>query len=125
MNLISTRAHALLDYLFGVFLFLSPWAFGFEENNLPKAIAIGMGIGITLFSLFTKYEGGLLPVIPLGVHLFFDVVSGLFLVTAPWLTGFGDAISAPFVVFGSIQLVVVLLTNTKTGTPRDPDRAIP
>jgi hypothetical protein len=125
MNFISTRAHALLDYVFGIVLFAAPWLFDFLENPVPKAICLTAGITVGTLSLFTKYEGGLIPVIPLPAHLLFDIICGLFLVAAPWLFGFHEQFKATFIVFGSIQIVVTLLTRVKTGQTPDPDRAMP
>jgi hypothetical protein len=125
MNFITTRAHALLDYLFGIALFASPWIVGFTEADVPKAIALILGLAIGLMSLFTRYEGGLIPVIPFSAHLLFDILCGIFLIVSPWLLGFRQIIFMPFIAFGSVQLLVALLTHTKTGTRPNPDRVIP
>jgi len=51
-NLLSVKAHLILDILGGLFLAASPWIFGFADQvYLPHLI---LGIGEIVFSLFTK-----------------------------------------------------------------------
>ena len=91
MRFIPTKVHGVLDYVVGIALIAAPWLFGFAGmGGAPVVIPIVLGIGLIVYSLFTKYEWGPFGLIPMPVHLVFDIVASLFLALSPWLFGFAD-----------------------------------
>ena len=75
---------------------------------------IVLGVGLIVYSLFTKYEWGPFGLIPMPVHLVFDIVASLFLALSPWLFGFsGEALNVwlPHVVVGVAVIVVVIFSQ--------------
>lgn len=128
MNLISTKAHGILDYLYGTVLFASPWMFHFNNGRVEMVIPIIIGTMLTITSLFTRYELGLVPVIPMRIHLIIDILAGIFLSTSPWIFNFDETVYMPHVVFGLISVIVPLLTRVRQNNARfdnNPNRVIP
>jgi hypothetical protein len=123
MRFIPTKVHGILDYLVGIALIAAPWLFGFASFGGPAVvIPIVLGIGLIVYSLFTRYEWGPFGFIPMPVHLVFDVVASLFLALSPWIFGFaGEALNVwlPHVVVGVTVVIVVLFSKPQPeSTPR-------
>jgi len=114
MKIISTKAHGVLDYLVGVILIISPWLFDFANGGAQMSIPIILGIGAIVYSIITNYELGFFKIIPVKVHLLIDTLSGVLLATSPWLFSFADQVYLPHLIFGLLELVVVLLTRPVT-----------
>lgn len=125
-HLITTKTHGLLDYLTGFLLFASPWLFGFASGGVKMGIPIIVGAMIPIMSMFTRYEGGLIRVIPMRAHLAIDAVTGLFVASSPWIFAFFDEVYLPHALFGAFQFLTALLTDSKPfDHSYDPRRPIP
>lgn len=81
MQRISTEAHAVLDVLVGAFLIALPWIVDFDTVTRARGWAIGTGAALLALSLLTRYELGIVPVIPMPVHLAVDALLGIMLLT--------------------------------------------
>ena len=114
MKIINSKLHGVLDYLVGAILIISPWLFGFANSGAQTIIPVILGIGAILYSLVTKYELGIFKLIPFRIHLIFDILSGIFLASSPWLFGFADDVHVPHLIFGILEIGVALLTNPHT-----------
>jgi hypothetical protein len=125
MHIITTKTHGLLDYPFGFLLFASPWIFGFADGGPQMIIPVTLGAIIPIMSLMTRYEGGLIRVIPMRVHIAIDVVAGIFLAASPWLFHFNDAVYEPHLGFGIFQVVTSLLTDSRPTNYHNPRRVMP
>jgi len=112
---IPTKVHGALDYIVGLALIGAPWIFGFAEVGGPAVIIpMILGIGLIVYSLFTKYEWGAVKLIGMPVHLIFDVVASLFLIASPFLFGFyteAPNVWVPHVVVGIAVILVVLFSK--------------
>lgn len=115
MRFIPTKVHGVLDYLVGIALIAAPWLFGFASLGGPAVIIpIVLGVGLIVYSLFTRYEWGPFGFIPMPVHLVFDVVASVFLAVSPWLFGFSDEapnVWLPHLLVGVTVVIVVLLSK--------------
>jgi hypothetical protein len=109
--LIPTRAHGILDYLVGVLLIVVPWIFGFAGDNAATWVPVFLGAAAIVYSLMTRYELGIFPVLPMTTHLAIDVAAGLFLAVSPWLLGFADIIWWPHLFFGLMEVAAAVLTQ--------------
>ncbi|WP_309129845.1 SPW repeat protein [Microbacterium sp.] len=122
MRFIPTKVHGVLDYLVGIALIAAPWLFGFAQLGGPAVIIpIVLGVGLIVYSLFTRYEWGPFGVIPMPVHLVFDVVASVFLAVSPWLFGFSDEapnVWLPHLIVGITVVIVVLLSKPTPGPAR-------
>jgi len=114
--LISTKIHAVLDYVMGAFLIATPWLFGFAGlTSVGTWICVILGAAVIVYSLLTRYEGGLLPVIPMRGHLALDFVSGALLAVSPWLLGFASVVFLPHLILGLMEVAASLLTSQVPG----------
>ena len=77
MNILSTRAHGVIDYLTGALLILAPYLFGFASGGVEQLLPQILGLAILGMSLITRYELSVAKIIPLGVHLAVDFAGGL------------------------------------------------
>lgn len=122
MRFIPTKVHGVLDYVVGIALIAAPWLFGFAGmGGAPVVIPIVLGVGLIVYNLFTKYEWGPFGLIPMPVHLVFDIVASLFLALSPWLFGFADEalnVWLPHVVVGAAVIVVVLFSQPQPQSTR-------
>ena len=113
MKIITRNTHGLLDYPVGLILAVSPWLFGFADDGPATVIPVVLGAGAVIYSLLTNYELGVARVIPFRVHLVIDFVSGLFLAVSPWLFNFSHHVYWPHLIFGLLEMGVVLLTRAE------------
>ncbi|ANP73992.1 SPW repeat domain-containing protein [Cryobacterium arcticum] len=120
MRFIPTKVHAVLDYVVAIALILAPTIFMFEEvGGAAVIIPRILGVGLILYSLFTRYELGLVKVIGMPVHLVFDIVASVFLIASPFLFGFiNEAPNAwlPHIAVGVAVILVVLCSKSQPGT---------
>ena len=112
MGVISTRTHGVLDYLTALAIIVLPLFLLFGAGagagateaaaRDPYTVAgwflVGPGLALLGLSLLTRYELGAVKAIPMEAHLWTDAGLGLFLIAAPWLFGFADAIWWPHVL---------------------------
>jgi hypothetical protein len=117
MRFLPTRIHGVIDYVWGIALFASPWVFGFEHVTSAKWVAILFGIGAILYSLFTAYELGVLRIIPMSMHLILDGAAGALLAASPFLLGFSDQVYGPHVAFGLFSVAASLVTRMEITLP--------
>ncbi|MEO7373591.1 MAG: hypothetical protein ABIW36_06735 [Terrimesophilobacter sp.] len=119
MRFIPTKVHGVLDYVVAVALIFAPLIFGFSSvGGAAVIVPIVLGVGLILYSLFTRYELGAIKLIAMPVHLVFDLVASLFLIASPFLFGFiNQAPNAwlPHIVVGVAVIVVVAFSQPAPG----------
>ena len=108
---LSSRAHGVLDYVVGLGLILSPRIFGLDTSIAEGKVPMMLGWAALIYSLLTRYELGLLKVLPFRAHLALDVMSGAFLAASPWLFWFADRVWVPHVVIGLFEAAAVVMTR--------------
>jgi hypothetical protein len=118
MRFLPTKVHGVLDYLVVAALIVAPWLFGLSSVG-GSAVMLPILIGITLvvYSLLTKYEWGVVKVIPMSYHLIVDFLASAFLLVSPWLLGFYNSsnpkVWLPHVFVGAAVILVVLVSKTE------------
>lgn len=115
---IPTKVHGALDYIVAIALIFAPWLFGFSDvGGAAVIVPTLLGVGLILYSLFTKYEWGLIKVLSMPYHLVIDVLASLVLIASPFLFGFYDMnmwnVWVPHVVVGIAVILVVIFTQTQ------------
>ena len=118
MRFIPTKLHAPLDYIVGAALIAAAWIFQFSEHTAASAVAIVLGIGLIVYSLFTDYELGVWRTVPMSVHNLFDIAAGAVLAASPWIFGFADEsanVWVPHVVVGLAAIGLGLTTKQSGG----------
>lgn len=111
MKPINTRTHGYMDYIMGIFLIIAPFLFNFNLEGSPAIVLFAAGAAAILYSSLTRYELGLLKIIPMNIHLMLDIVSGIFLAASPWLLNFSETVYLPHLILGIIEIGVVVLTE--------------
>ena len=91
--MISIKTHGIVDYSFGAAYLIAPYLFGFSDLYFAHDVFTIMGFAMIGYSLLTDYRGSLKRAVPLGMHLSFDVASGVFVVLAPWIYGYHELLS--------------------------------
>lgn len=118
MRILSTATHGVLDYIIAIALLAAPNLFGFAEyGGAAVMVPRVLGVAILLMALTTRFELGLLKIIPMPVHLMADVIGGLLLVASPWLFGFADL---PANAWTPHVIVGLLVTGAGMMTERQP-----
>ncbi len=112
MRFIPTKIHGVLDYLMGLLLIVSPWLFGFADGGAAQWVPVVLGLGALVYSLLTRYELGVMPVISMPAHLGLDVAGGALLAVSPWLFGFSELVYWPHLIFGLLEIGAGLMTRT-------------
>lgn len=116
MRFITTRTHGVLDYAVGALLIALPYLLGFADGTAAQWIPQILGAGAIAYALVTDYELGAIRAMPMRVHLFLDLASGMLLAASPWLFGFADRVAWPHLVLGLFEIGASLATQTVPGT---------
>lgn len=111
MRFISTRVHGMVDYLMGLLLIVAPFLLGFATGGPAQWVPIILGVVMLASAIMTKYELGLMPMIPMPLHLTMDLISGILLLVSPWLFGFADTVYLPHVILGILEIGASLTTE--------------
>jgi hypothetical protein len=118
LRFLPTRLHGVVDYVWGLALLASPWVLGFADVPAAKWISVVFGIGAILYSLVTAYELGVVPLLPMRLHLVLDGLAGFILAITPWGFGFAERVFWPFVLFGLFSVAASLVTRLDAGARR-------
>lgn len=112
-KLISRQMHAMTDYAYAAFFSPAPELIGYKDDETAAKLSRVAGVEVFLTSLVTRYELGLIPVLPFKAHLAADVAAGLLLMGAPFLFGFSGKRRARnfFVGMGAFSVAAGLLTE--------------
>lgn len=110
MRFLSTRTHAILDYVLGVFLIAAPWVLGFAIDGPETWVPVAAGIAVVGYGLLTDYELGVRRKIAVATHLWLDALVGAVLASSPILFGFAPIVWVPHVVVGVALLAIALVT---------------
>jgi hypothetical protein len=113
IGLIPRPLHAVLDYLWGVAFTFAPEAGGFEKNEVANAYSKARGLSMIGISMLTRYELGVIRIIPFNGHLVSDFAGALFGFAAPWLLGFhrDEKARNASLGFSAFELMAVLLSK--------------
>jgi len=112
MKIIRTQMHAMLDYGFTVILML-PWITNYTANEKDTIVFAGIGFLTLILSLITDYEGGLIKLIPMRMHLLLDLVISIIVMAMPL---FFPMVNYPYywpVLLGGAGFLVTILSSSK------------
>ncbi len=112
MKLFSTRIHGVLDYLTVGTLITLPRALRWSES--ATRLLTSAGIGALGYSVLTRYELGIVKLIPMKGHLALDAVSGALLCGAPFTFLDEDTqVTATLIGLGLFEIFAALTTETE------------
>src|SRR5215218_10108239 len=117
---IPTKVHGVLDYMTAAFLHTRPRAMGWSRT--VTGLLDAAGAAATGYSLMTRYELGLVKVLPMKAHLSMDAVSGATLIGAALVLDEEDAeVRGTLAAIGAWEIAAALLTRTETGDREAPE----
>lgn len=113
---ISRPLHGFLDYGYAAAITAAPEVLGFVDEAETATFACRiLGIGTVLAAVFTRYELGVVRVMPFKMHLLGDLLTGISALVLPFALKFSDKGRArnTFLGFGVLALVVSFLTSSE------------
>ncbi|CAN5764963.1 hypothetical protein BH11BAC4_BH11BAC4_07720 [soil metagenome] len=106
MKIISPKIHAVLDYLVVIFLLASPTIFNMGERsgNFTYALAVIH----FLLTILTRFEFGLIKIIPLPLHGIIEFFVAIALVFVSfWFNKNGDTVGYYFYLYFALAILLV------------------
>jgi hypothetical protein len=110
---ISPHLHGILDYATGAQLLMLPSVLRISGSRSSRVLRAA-GIGHLVYAAVTKYDVGLVKLLPFRAHLALDAIGSAGLITAPWLLGTrkdGMRHWLPQVMVGLNDAIVTALTD--------------
>src|SRR5271156_6882118 len=83
MKFITPKIHGIIDYLFVVYLLVSPTLFAMEPK--PTRVTYAVAAVYLFLNIITNYKLGIVKLLPFGVHGLAELVIGVALI----IIGFG------------------------------------
>jgi len=116
---ISTRTHAMIDYLTIGTLLTLPRVLGWSERLTEAVTTVALSkLGYTLL---TRHEGGAAKVLPMKAHLAMDAVGGASLAALPWVLEEEDDVAKVMcAAIGAMDVMVAPMTQSQS--PQDNGR---
>ena len=115
MKFISTKTHGFLDYVMGMLLIILPFLLHLGLSEPESIVLFVVGALMVLMAVMTRYELGVIRVIPMPAHLLADIMTGAILLFSPWLFGFAEKIYLPHLLLGVLEVLAALMTATVAG----------
>lgn len=119
MKLFSSSTHGVIDYLYALMALALPALL--RWNGSPAVALTAIGFSVLCYSLVTRYELGVVEVLPLRMHLKLDMVVGALAILFA-LVGWGSMSASQigvFLAFGVAALAVSLTTQTESAAISD------
>ncbi len=115
MKVLSPKIHGIIDYIVAIALLLAPNLFGFADvGGVAVMVPRVIGVLILAQALITKFDVGVLKIMPFSLHLMMDYVIGAVLAASPFIFGFNDQptnVWLPHVVVGIMIIGEALMTD--------------
>lgn len=105
---INTKLHGVFDYIFAIALII-PWFINYCNDHISFDLMAITGLLLLFINQFTKYEFGLIRLIPLKIHLIADFISAMFLFLLPFCFSYPN--NWPL-LFSMIQQCVIFFSLT-------------
>jgi hypothetical protein len=116
--MVPLKVHNILDYVIALALVSSPSLLGFSHIESAESVFLVLGVGLFLYSLITKYYFSIAKLLPVGLHMTFDVLAGITVIGAPFALGYRNLLSnGQFIyhlVMGLAAITLVALTRPRT-----------
>jgi hypothetical protein len=109
----STRTHGILDYVTGAALVVVP---GFMNCTArTRALLRLAGAGAAVYSMFTRYERGVVKALPIKAHLALDAMSGATLIAAAGMMEDEDpAVRTAVAGIGLFEIAAAAMTEPRS-----------
>ena len=116
MRRIPTRIHGALDYLTSGALLALPRALGWDPG-VTRLIS-GAALGTIGYSALTRYELGLVKLLPMPAHLALDALNAALFCAGPLLfPDRGSGVRRALLAIGLFVMTVTLLSDPQPSRP--------
>jgi len=113
MKFINSKAHGVLDYLTVIFLVLSPTLF--HMSGVLETFTYGLAVVHLLLTICTRFELGIIKVLPFKVHGIIEVCVAVLLTgVALWFNDAGNFLGFYFYLWLALVIMVVFLCTNFT-----------
>ena len=115
MKIIPTWLHGAFDYVCGFALILCPDALGSADAQSPERLIPQLvGLFVLVQSIMTRYECGVLRLLPMSTHRFNEALAALFLALSPWVFDFSSPETVSLCCAAGVAILLAcLLTSDK------------
>ena len=116
MNILNSKSHGVLDYIFSIFLLASPTLFQMEGNL--STITYALGAAHLLITILTNFEVGLIKIIPFRIHGLIEIFVALVLVgLAFWFNSDKNLLGFYYyLAIAGVILIVFVITDFKNSS---------
>ncbi|TDG37607.1 hypothetical protein EZJ43_00480 [Pedobacter changchengzhani] len=116
MTIISSKTHAVLDYLMVMVFLISPEVFNLGESASIICYALG-GIHF-LLTIMTDFSGGIFKIIKLKLHGLIELIVGVALILLAFIFFNKNAVEEIyFACVGLLILFIYMITDYKKLPP--------
>jgi hypothetical protein len=111
MKIICNKSHGVLDYVTVAAFALIPTVFGLV--GVPAYLSYILAGVHFLMTILTKFQFGIVKVLPLKFHKWVEMAVGPILLVISWVLGFSDDVKARtvFMVAGLVIILVGFLSQ--------------
>lgn len=109
---IPISVHGLIEYAAGILFIVAPLVFDYDSST-ATGLSVAVGIVILVVAATSAFPTGLIPRIPVSVHVTLDFVLAALLIVSPFIFGFSDETepTAFFLVLGIAHLLITIGTR--------------
>lgn len=112
MKFLTTKLYGFINYIFAILLFFMPTFLDLQAHTAESIIFYVFGIFTIFLSLQTDYELGVYKVLPMEIHIYIEIVCGLFFALSPWIFNFASKTFLPYLFFGGLLISLAVATGT-------------
>ncbi|WP_164122931.1 MULTISPECIES: SPW repeat protein [Sphingobacterium] len=112
--------HACIDYSLVSLLLAGPSIFISNYGVSAKCVSLFIGVFLALMNLFTAYEGGIIRLVNIRIHLLIEKLAGIFLIISPWLFDFSGQTFLFHVFAGLVLFGIGVFTHVDTPSELSP-----
>ncbi len=109
---IPLSLHGLIEYVAGVLFIVAPLLLDYD-SGAATGVSVAVGVVILVVAATSAFPTGLIPRIPVSVHVTLDFVLAAFLIVSPFIFSFSDETepTAFFLVLGIAHLLITIGTR--------------
>ena len=109
---IPLSLHGFIEYAAGVLFIIAPLLLDYDSGT-ATGVSVAVGVVILVVAATSAFPTGLIPRIPVSVHVTLDFVLAAFLIISPFIFSFSDEgePTAFFVGLGIAHLLITIGTR--------------
>jgi len=109
---IPLSLHGIIEYAAGVLFIVAPLLLDYD-SGAATGVSVAVGVVILVVAATSAFPTGLIPRIPVSVHVTLDFVLAAFLIVSPFIFSFSDETepTAFFLVLGIAHLLITIGTR--------------